>query len=170
MPIKQTLVKKTAPASTSRTLPKPGPNPADEEQEETTGRASSKEEAFDNAEPESGFGVPNGNYIANLVGAKLEKDESSEKESVMFEYEIKEGEAEGKTIKAWYSLFDKDGNQMKGMGFFKRDMEVLGQPSFKYAEIEDALQQLESERVEVNINVKQNGQWTNVYLQGLAQS
>lgn len=169
MPIKQTIAKKPAPASTARTLPKPGPSQIPEDENENTGGAISKEDAFDNAEPESGFSIPNGNYIANLVGAKLDRS-AAPKESVVFDYEIKEGEAEGKTIKAWYNLFDKDGQPMKGMGFFKRDMEVLGQPSFKYAEIEEALQQLESERVEVNINVKQNGQWTNVYLQGLAQS
>lgn len=150
----------------TRTLAKPGPAPA--EDEPTQGGAVSKEDAFDNAEPESGFGLPNGQYVAHLVKCEVDR-KTMPKESVVFDYEIAEGEQEGKTVKAWYNLFDAKGVAMKGIGYFKRDMEVLGQPSFKLADIDEALQTLESERVMVNITGKQNGPYYNVFLQGLAQ-
>lgn len=151
----------------TRTLPKPGPAPEQDEQQTPEG-AVSKEDAFDNAEPESGFGLPGGQYVAHLVKCEMDR-KSLPKESVCFDYEIAEGEQEGKTVKAWYNLFDKNGNQMKGIGYFKRDMEVLGQPSFKLAEIDDALATLEAERVKVNITGKQNGAYFNIYLNGLAE-
>jgi hypothetical protein len=158
------------PASTSRTLPKPGPTPVQQEEDEQqeTGEVQSKEDAFDNAEPEVGFGIPNGGYRAHLVKCVVDR-QAMPKESVMFGYEIAEGDFEGKQINSWYNLFDKEGKAMKGIGYFKRDCEVLGQPSFKLAEIDEAMQNLEQERLLCNINVKQNGQWTNVFLQGLAE-
>lgn len=170
MPIKQPMRKPQAPATTGRTLPKPGAAPADEgggEDEQPTG-AASKEDAFDSAEPESGFGLPNGNYVAHLIKCGVDRT-TPPKESVRFDFEIAEGEQEGKTVVAWYSLFDKQGNQMKGIGYFKRDMEVLGQPAFKFADIDDALATLEAERVKCNITGKQNGQFFNIFLQGLAE-
>lgn len=167
MPIKQPIGK----TATARTLPKPGPTRVQEDEgvETTTVEgAVSKEDAFDNAEPETGFGGPVGNFAAHLVKCGVDRTKSP-KESVRFDYEIAEGDDEGKAVVAWYNLFDKDGQPMRGIGFFKRDMEILGQPSFKLAEIDEVLQALEAERPLCNITGKQNGQFYNIYLQGLAQ-
>lgn len=168
MPAKQPMRKPQAPA---RTLPKPGAAPddgSDEGAEGARGAVASKEDAFDNAEPESGFGLPNGNYVAHLIKCAVDRT-TPPKESVRFDFEIAEGDCEGKTVVAWYSLFDKQGQQMKGIGYFKRDMEVLGAPPFKFADIDDALATLEAERVKCNITGKQNGQFFNIFLQGLAE-
>lgn len=168
MPVKNPIGK-PAPkvAGTSRTLPKPGPAPAEDEQEEQQ-PTMSKEDAFDSAEPESGFGIPNGNYIVHLVKCVVDKSKAP-KETVQFHYEVAEGDQEGKTVVSFYNLYDAKGEQMRGIGFLKRDCEMLGQPAFRYAELEEAMQTLEAERLQCNISVKQNGQWTNVFLQGLAE-
>lgn len=169
MPIKQPIGNKTQ-TQTKRTLPNPGPTRVQEEEEvetSTTG-AISKEDAFNNAEPEAGFGGPVGNFPAHLVKCGVDRSKAP-KESVRFDYEIAEGDEEGKAVVAWYNLFDKDGQPMKGIGYFKRDMEILGVPSFTLEQIDEVLQNLEAERPLCNITGKQNGQFYNVYLQGLAQ-
>lgn len=130
------------------------------------GAGVNKAALFNEAPVEAGFGVPPGQYIAYLVGADREASDDSPKESVKFTYEVAEGEFESKTISAWYNLFDKDGQLMRGGGFLKRDFEILEQPSLVYEELDNQLRNLADERIAVTITVKQNGQWTNVYLQG----
>lgn len=156
---------------TTRQLPASGPAPGTEEEplqgSVAGGGARSKADAFNDAAPESGFNIPAGQYIAHLTGAV--KETEGEKESVKFSYEIAEGEHESKGLAAWYNLFDKDGKPMRGMGFFKRDVELLGQEEIPYEELDDRLEDLASERLLCNISVKHNGQFVNVYLQGLAQ-
>jgi len=147
-------------------LPKPGP--AKEEKETTSfeqPQEADRASLFDESKPESGFGVPPGDYVAILAAASHEKD--GQKESIKFGYEIAEGESEGKNLNAWYNLFDTEGKPQRGMGFFKRDMEVLGQAVPTYDELEDGLRALADERLRVIVTVKQNGQWTNLFLKGL---
>lgn len=154
-----------------RPLPsRPGPAAEEQEQEheqEQQQAPRSRADAFNDAKPETGFGVPPGPYQAHLVGAVREID--GQKESVKVSYEVAEGEEEGKTINAWYNLFSKDGVPMKGAGFMKRDFEILGQPELDYDQLDEQLEALQAERLLCNLTVKQNGQWTNVYLQGLAE-
>jgi hypothetical protein len=151
----------------SKPLPqRPGPSQQEPEPEEQE-RPRSRADAFDDAEPESGIGIKPGSYAAHLVAASHEVD--GQKESVKFQYEIYDGDEQGKTVSSWYNLFDKDGNQQRGIGFLKRDMEMMGQPPLNYKQLADQLQAVADERPLCNLTVKQNAQWTNIYLQGLAE-
>lgn len=155
---------------TPRPLPrKAGPEAEQEHEQDRRPPARSKADMFNNAEPETGFSVPLGPYVAHLVEATHDKDDTTEKESVCFSYEVAEGEQEGKTIKAWYNLFDKDGNPQRGAGFLKRDMELMGGPELVYDELSDQLASLVQERPLCNLLVKDNKGYTNVFFQGLAQ-
>ena len=141
----------------------------DDNDGEDIGGGQSAANLFDDAKPEEGFGIPQGSYEAIIVGAELKKAEDLKKESIEMTFEVqnhRDDEMNGKTVKTWYNLIDKDGKAAKGMGFWKRDAEVLGYPC-KYAELEETLEQLVNDQVEVAITVKINGQFTNVYINGL---
>lgn len=166
------IPKKPVTATSGRTFT-PRPGPAEEEVEQETGRGPtapagrSRADAFNQAEPENGLSLPVGNYTAHLVGA--EKFVDGQKESVKFTYEIYEGELQGQSVPTWYNLFDKDGNLAKGVGYLKRDMEVLGGPTLNYDDLEVQLEQLIAERPLCNLTAKKNKGYTNIYLQGLAE-
>lgn len=156
-------------------LKKAGPA-ADEEAPKRTvkggGGGASKADLFDNAKPQEGFGVPQGQYEAIIVGAELQGDEKTQKESIMLEYEIinaRDEELNGKTLKAWYNLIDANGEAAKGLGFWKRDAAIIGYEC-AYDELEETLEQLVNDRIEVAVTVKINGQYTNVYLNGLSDN
>lgn len=145
------------------------PGPAPDEQEEGQGQSApqSRADAFNNMQPEAGINLPPGQYTAHLVDASKEID--GQKEAVKITYEIYDGEHQGETVPAWYNLFDKEGNSQRGIGFIKRDFGLLGQPELDYDNLEEQLQNLANERPLCNLTVKKNGQWTNIYLQGLAE-
>jgi hypothetical protein len=156
--------------TTTKPLPgRPGPSEDEQQEQQPQRQARSKAEMFNNAEPESGFNVPLGPYVAHLVDAQHEKDDTNEKESVKMSYEVAEGEQEGKTINAWYNLFDKDGNPQRGSGFLKRDMALMGGPELDYDQLQSQLDELTAERPLCNLLVKDNKGYTHGFCQGLAE-
>lgn len=163
-------VPKKTPLSRPAQPPRPTtqqPGPEVDEQEEEQQRPASRAAAFNDTAPESGINLPVGNYTAHMIGAQREVE--GKKEAVKVTYEVYEGEQQGETVPAWYNLFDKDGNKQRGIGFLKRDFGILGQPELDYETLDDQLETLQSERPLCNITVKKNQQWTNIYLQGLAE-
>lgn len=142
-----------------------------DEQEDSV---ASKADAFDTAKA-TGLGIPVGDWEARILEMVIEK-KAEKGESVKVTYEAtttdEDSEAYGKKSSQWYQIFDKDGNIGKGVGFLKTDLEKLGvdEEGRKYANLESTLEQISTEQPLVNIKVKQNGQYFNVYLQGLAEA
>lgn len=168
---------------TSRKLPAAGP--AQEEQQEHEEQAASggqsRADLFRNAAKAEGFNFPPGQYTAILNDCSVLRD--GEKETVMWKYEVNDGgEQDGKTVCAFYNFFNEDGEQQRGMEFFKKDIETLEEDVDAFVEsycegsdsFDDRLRILAEERKECVIDVKQTkgqkGTFTNVYLQGLSQS
>ena len=181
MPAKSTITK---PAAQSKTIPKPGPA-ADEQAETTqaTAGGTSRADLFNDAAAAGGFSFKPGQYIVLLTGVSLLTD--GEKMSVQFDFECtgdNDPEDEGKTLRSWYNFFDEEGTPMQGMGFFKRDVAVLGKDAAEFidafrnseaasdpdwTEFKEVLAELGDERLECIVDVKEKKGFTNVYLKGL---
>lgn len=133
-------------------------------------------DAFDEAKPGGGF-MPVGKHEVLITNFELEGEiadniDEQKKLKAIVTYEGVPGEKEGvdgKELKSWYSLCDDNGEPQGGMGFIKKDLDVLGYDEVKIDDLAEVLQQITAERPKVIISVKQNGQYTNAYLQGLAE-
>jgi hypothetical protein len=157
----------------SKPLPPSGPA-GDEQEEPQTRRASSKADAFNSQASATGMSVPVGNYVGHIVAAKRTvEDEPSQKEFIKIDYEVAEGEHEGKVVPAWYNLFNKEGVPQRGGEFFKRDVVTLGvreegkEPT--YEEIDQVLEEIADARPLCNFTCKLNNGYYNIFLQGLAE-
>jgi hypothetical protein len=157
------------PGSTAtKTLPKPGPSAKEEQQEAPAGRSG----LFNQTPPEEGFQMPLGTFRAYFLGGDRKVD--GKKLSIRVEYEVTQhDEHEGKKLSTWYNFFDEDGTPMRGIGFFKKDMALLGKEipvceSEELEELDDFLRELSDERPLCVVNVKENKGYQNLYLQGLA--
>lgn len=130
---------------------------------------------FDSTKPGRGL-LPVGDYRAYVAGYELEGDIAEEGEDqgelkAKVIYEIHEDEDEGiagKSISQYYQLCDEDGNAGPGIPYLKGDLDILGYEEVLLEDLEEIFRDVEAERPEVLIKVKQNGQYTNAYLQGLA--
>lgn len=158
-------------------LPQPGPEreEAEEQQEEASG-GQSRADLFAGAKPAEGFEFPLGQYMSDLTECTFLIE--GEKESVMFKYEVTEGEQEGKGPNAFYNFFDDKGEQQRGIEFFKKDIITLGYDAEEFVDayregreaFADRLRVLGDERHAVVIDVKKNAKgYTNVFLKGLQQ-
>ena len=96
--------------------------------------------------------------------------EDEKGQSVRINFEIAtEGEARGEKLAQFYKCFEANGDPGKGLNFLKRDLAILGKPDVKFSELEDVFQEIVDAQTGVLITVKQNGQYTNVYLNGLCE-
>jgi hypothetical protein len=133
--------------------------------------ATSLEDAFDEAKPGGGF-MAVGKHRAFITEMTLEEpNEKGTSAKVTYEGspESDNEEVHGKSLSQWYKLLDKDGVPAQGLGFLKRDLEILGYADVKGSEMEDTFALIVADRPEVIIQVKQNGQFTNAYLNGLVE-
>lgn len=173
------MAKSPPPAAAARRPATPPPArqrqaaPPPDEDEQTTGNEDqSRADAFDNAKA-TGPGIPVGDHEARILEMLYEKTVKGESVKVTYEATTadEESEAYGKKSSQWYQIFDKDGNLGKGVGFLKADLEKLGveEDKQKLAVLEETLAEISAEQPLVNVRVKQNGQYLNVYLQGLVE-
>lgn len=140
-------------------------------------KSKSFADIFDSTKPGRGL-LPPGDYKAYVTGFQLEGDiaeegEEQDKLKVKVVYEIHEdedAEVAGKTISQWYGLADDDGAPGPGIPFLKGDLDVLGYEDVLLEDLEEIFADVEAERPQVLIKVKPNGQYTNAYLQGLADT
>lgn len=136
--------------------------------EQDTGSLAS---AFDSTPAGAGFATwPAGKYQVNLTSAELMPYDSSKGQSVQFTYTGHEDEEEGvagKEIRQWYKIANADGKAGPGIGFLKKDLAILGYEDVTFADLEDTLDRIQSEQPLLSVNVKQNGQYANVYIEGL---
>lgn len=89
--------------------------------------------------------------------------------AVFANYEVMEGDEEGKKIRQMYKLTDETGEKQQGADFLKRDLELLGYEGISGKEFERKLKDISDEERIVIINVSAKGQYTNAYLQGPAE-
>jgi hypothetical protein len=125
---------------------------------------------FDKTKPGGGF-MAVGNHRVIIVGFEIEGSEEEGKMSAKVTYEGAANEEEGvagKSLSQWYQLM-KNGDVGAGIGFLKRDLDILGYTDVSFADLEGVFDEIVNEKKEVIINVKQNGQYTNAYLQGVSE-
>lgn len=166
----------------------PAPEPEEEEEdpeveEEKPAKKSLKKvatkskksfaELFDATKPGRGI-FPLGDHKMKIIGFELEGDIADEGEDqgelkAKVTYEGLEDEAEGKTISSWYNLCSEDGDAGPGIPFLKGDLDVLGYEDVTLEDLQEIFDDIVAEEPEVIVKVKQNGQYTNAFLQGLAE-
>ncbi len=122
---------------------------------------------YDSADPaEAMAGMPVGEWECDLTGSGVEKD--GKKTSVYLQWTGRDGEAEGKQGRMFYGIVDDSGNPGKGIGYLKRDLSTLDVEKDENESFEDFIENLTSLGLAGIIKVKQNGEYTNLYLQGAA--
>lgn len=162
-------VKRTAPpakkTATKKAIP-PAPKKRREEEEESNG-AESKADLFDQQKPLGA--IDGGKYVA-LIGEMILQDPDEKGQSARVSYEIAtDGEFRGQKVTQFYKLFEADNSIGKGAAFLKRDLAVLGQADVKFGNLEKVFEQIVEDKIGCNVTVKQNGQFTNVYLNGITE-
>ena len=131
-------------------------------------KSRSLADVFDDTQPQ-GQTEP-GKYDSVLVEAVLQAPDDRG-QSARFSYEIaSEGDNQGNRVTQFYKLLNDDGSRGQGMAFLKRDLAVLQKGDVAGDELEDALKELSEEMPGCSITVKQNGAFTNVYLNGISES
>lgn len=130
---------------------------------------ASLEAQFDSTPAGSGAGWPEGEYWAILTNAELYEKEGSDAISVCFTYtgedDNEETRVANKDAKQYYQIMKDDGSLGAGVGFLKGDLEQLGYPDVPLSELEETLKDLTNAEKRCLVKVKQNGKYTNLYLQ-----
>jgi hypothetical protein len=127
----------------------------------------SRAAAFDSVKPLGA--VDAGKYEA-IIPEFVLQDPNEKGQAARIKYEIaSEGEMQGETVTQFYSLFDAEGQPGKGAAFLKKDLAVMGYPDCSFDDLETVFEEIVEKLLGVVITVKQNGQWTNAYLNGLAE-
>lgn len=153
--------KPTEKAKTSSTVKKQVDR---EEEQESTGSAAS---AFDNAKAQGS--VAPGKYEAVIEELVLQ-DADEKGQSVRIKYGIATaGDERNNKVAQWYKILEADESEGKGASFLKKDLAILGYPDVRFADLEDAFKEIVEKDLGVLVTVKQNGQFTNVYLSGLCE-
>lgn len=113
--------------------------------------------------------LPEGEHEVRLNSFEI-KDKPGKGTSAFVEYEAIDGDYEGKKVRQMYMLTEPNGEKKQGMAYLKRDLALLGYEDVKGKDLESSLQTLTEEQPICIINVKNNGQYVNAYLQGLAEN
>lgn len=166
MPASSTGRKPTA----TKPLPQAGPSEQEQQDHEAGGKSNAA--LFNQAPPEEGFDMPLGQFRAYLVSA--ERRQTGKKISVLVGYEVTDHEEhEGRKLSTWYNFIDENGAPMRGIGFFKKDLGLIGRecPVLEEEDLSDIdpfLRELTDERPLCVVRVAENKGFKNLYLQGLA--
>lgn len=158
--------RQAAPPKKSAAKSKTPPPPKRRGQEEESA-GQSRADAFDAQKPLGA--IDGGKYVA-LIGEMILQKEDEKGQSARVSYEIAtDGEFRGQKVTQFYKLFEADGSIGKGAAFLKRDLAVLGHADVKFGDLEEVFEQIVADNVGANVTVKQNGQFTNVYLNGVTE-
>lgn len=123
---------------------------------------------WDNTDPsESKNQLPVGEHTVRL-NSLTQKDDPKKGTAVFAEYEAIDGENEGKKLRQMYKLTDADGGKAQGMAILMRDLEILGHKDIKGKKLKKTLESISEGQPMVIITAKENGQYMNAYLNGLA--
>lgn len=155
--------------SLKKPVRKSAPEPEDAPKK---GASKSFADAFNSIPAGGGSFMPPGKWKANITGFELVENEKGT--SACVEYTGHEDEDEkvaGKRLKQYYKLVEADEKTPgQGCGFFKADMAQLGYEDIGFDDIEAAFKEISREQPLVEIQVKQNGQYTNAYLKGVVSA
>jgi hypothetical protein len=164
MPIQKKAAAAPPPARKTATPPAPrGDNGGGDD-----GAGMSKADAFDSARPQGQ--IAPGKYEAVIVEMVMGKEDPEKGQSARIKVEVAtEGEMQGESATQFYKVFEADGSVGKGASFLKRDLGILGYPDVKFGDIEDIFEEITEKHPGVVVTVKQNGQFTNVYINGLCE-
>jgi hypothetical protein len=121
------------------------------------GDNESQADIFDNAKAQGA--IDGGKYVALIGEMVLQKQDEN----------ATEGEFQGQKVTQFYKLFEADESMGKGLPFLKKDLAVLGYSHVKFGDLEQVFEEIVEKNVGCNVTVKQNGQFTNVYLNSLAE-
>lgn len=111
--------------------------------------------------------LPEGEHVVRINSFSLV--EKAGVNGAQVEYECIDGDNEGKKGRGTYKLTDADGNRAPGLDFLKRDLALLGYDEIPGAKLKSTLERISEEQPMVVVRAKENGQYVNVYLQGLAE-
>lgn len=160
--------------------PAPAPTPTRKQQPQTEhpadgseGGGGGEEQVMDKSalfnKAKAAGQVDNGRY-EGIIAELVLQPEDEKGQSVRVKYEIAtDGDFRGESVTQWYKIFEANGTQGKGLGFLKRDLTMLGYPDVDFDSLEDAFEEIVDKNTAVVFQVKQNGNFTNVYLQGLCE-
>jgi hypothetical protein len=146
---------------------KPKKTPPAPKVEEETDAPKSKADLFDQTKAQGAIDA--GKYVA-LISEMVLMEPNEKGQSVRVEYEIAtEGEFRGQKVTQFYKIFEADESVGKGAAFLKKDLAVLGYSDVSFADLEEAFNTIVEQNVGVNVTVKHNEQFTNVYINSLCE-
>lgn len=155
-------------------IKRPTSKPAEQEPVKRKEKASFAD-AFDAAKSGgSAVDFPIGEFECVITDFVLDGEiagdvDDQEKLVAIVTFEGTEGAAEGKTIKSRYSLCSEEGEMQGGVGFLKKDLEILGYDEIDLASLAETLESIASDRPAVVVKTKQNGQYINAFVQGVPE-
>lgn len=117
---------------------------------------------------EASNNLPTGTHTVRLNEITMKVD-PKKGEAAIVVFEAIDGDYEGKTARQFYKLKDIEGNKGPGIAYLQRDLALLGYENIPGAKIKKTLKEISDDQPMCVVNVKENGQYTNVYLQGLAE-
>lgn len=145
----------------------PATKPREQEIETDEGSDEAAAAAFDNTKAQGQ--VEGGKYEALLADMVLQP-KNDQGQSVRAEYEIAdEGDYRGVKVAQFYKIIEANGDAGKGAAFLKKDLVVLGFPDVSYGALKECFEEIKDKELAVHVTIKQNGAYTNVYLNGLAE-
>jgi hypothetical protein len=156
---KKPTPKATAKGGTKKAPPAPRGDEA--------GGGDSEADLFDSTKAQGA--IDGGKYVA-IIGEAVLQDKDEKGRSCRFQYEIAtDGEFRGQKVTQFYKMFEANGDAGKGLAFLKKDLAVLGYSDIKFGDLENVFEEIVEKNIGCNVTVKQNGQFTNVYLNGLSE-
>jgi hypothetical protein len=165
-PAKTSAAKQSGGGPSGGTKRPPAPR-QDEGEEQSGGGGESKADLFDKTKAQGA--IDGGKYVALISEMVLQKpDEKGQSARVVYEI-ASEGEFQGQKVTQFYKMFEADESMGKGLPFLKKDLAVLGYSDVKFGDLEEVFEEIVEKNVGCNVTVKQNGQFTNVYLNSLAE-
>lgn len=131
-------------------------------------RKASWADKFDDAPKGAAASMPAGKHKVIITGFEITENDKGV--SAVIEYTgHADSEVEDKKLKQYYKIQDAAGEVGQGAGFLKADLEKLGFEDVSGADLEETLAEIVSKEIVCMITVKQNGQWTNAYLDGVVE-
>lgn len=143
--------------------------PANKTSSPAAGKRLSLADLFDNTDAsEASNTIAAGQHEVRLNSIVI-KEDPKKGAGAFVEYESIDGEQEGRKVRQMYKLTDVAGNKSQGFAYLKRDLALLGYEDVIGKQLKKTLAEITEAQPMCIINVKENGQYTNAYLQGLSE-
>lgn len=162
----QKQTKPTATAATKAPTKAPSKTPPPPAGDDEGGEDQSLADIFDNVKQQGK--VDEGKHDAIIREFVLQPFKEGDGQSVRSKYHIISGECAGQEITQFYKIILADRTPGPGAGYLKQHLAMLGHTDVTYGDMEEVFEEIvNNEQLGVLITVKQNGQFTNAYLNGI---